>query len=242
MKHRQLSIEHYKKCKECGRLKMIGIQCKNAITQKCDIDKTFIYKESTLNNFVNKHSGQTAWILGKGQSLELLPKMTFEKSEIIVCINESFLALSKFDDNIKVDYVFGHPIEAVIANKDKYLYVVEDRYLNKIEDKSNLLVFHKIDTNSIEQAKPHIVDRSRSEVAESNSLIGITGSIHHAVHFLWLCGINRINLIGVNPESGNYFDGCEFDSIPSKLNVYDRIYKDTVSLCEVLGIDLIKFG
>lgn len=41
-----------------------------------------------------------------------------------------------------------------------------------------------------------------------------------------------------NPLGGK----CEFDSIPSKLNVYDRIYKDTVSLCEVLGIDLIKFG
>ena len=195
--------------------------------RKSTANRSTIRNFKSLKSLKHRHQLETAWIFGKGPGLD-----QFDMSlvgPLRICINES---LNLVDNPT---FFFAHdeiPIRRVAANWNKECCAILEPERAKFA----------VDCGIPPQQIYSYLKRSRGdfdsltdvqEVVESNSLLGMTGTVHSAIHFCKLLGVKSVKLIGFEGRGG----------YASRLNVpggggrHELIRNDSVRLLQMLGLD-----
>lgn len=184
----------------------------------------------SIAELLNAHAGQVAWIFGKGPGLD---NFDFSSaSSPIICINESLLAVSS------ADYFFAHderPIERVskvwpigckavlqpsrcsyaahcgIPSNDLYSYEKRDRDLS-------------------------ILSWTPEQIARNGMLLGMTGTVHSALHFCKLIAAHSVILVGMDGVGG--YAKCLGIDAPKGGGRHHLIRQDSVRIAESLQLEI----
>ena len=181
-----------------------------------------------LSSFYRRHASEVAWIFGKGPSLD-----TFDQASagsLRICINESVLHVDS------PTYFFAHdevPIKRIAAKFPNSCTAVLEHCRSIFAQQcglaeSQICTYHKLQQNVPTEADL-LID------SNSDSLIGVSSTVHSALHFCKLIGASKVVLVGFDGTGG--YANCLGLDLPVGGGQHERIKKDTVRLIELLGLE-----
>ncbi|MCA9178828.1 MAG: hypothetical protein KDB14_30405 [Planctomycetales bacterium] len=180
-----------------------------------------------IGELLSRHSGEVAWIFGKGPSLDQFSMD--DAGRLRICINESLCVVPE------PTYFFAHdepPIRNVAHQWHSGCFAVlqQPRALFAVGcqiPEDQIYVYEK------RHADNRVRDMNAAQIAECGALYGNSGTVHSAIHFCRLIGAVKVVLVG--------FDGCggyaKSLNMPPGGAAHDRIRQDTVSLLKTMGLD-----
>lgn len=183
----------------------------------------------TIGELAYKHRGETAWLFGKGPSLD-----HFDLSQagpLRICINESALIV---DDPT---FFFAHdetPIKNVSGEFSHdcvaVLEISRARLAEKLGiPKNNIYLYQKEPILFFDSLA------SINEIAASSSLVGANGTAHSAIHFCKLIGVKCVKLIGFEGE-GPYAPSLNME-VPLGGGRHAQIRSESICLLEMAGLE-----
>ena len=184
----------------------------------------------TIADLLGRHAGEEAWIFGKGPSLDAFDDRT--AGPLRICINESVLRIPE------ATYFFAHdelPIQRAAAEWQKecraILQPVRADYAIKcgIPAKS-VYVYTK------RERELEVLSWSAELIAREAGLIGLTGTVHSAIHFCKLIKVSSIVFVGMDGKGG--YAQCIGLKPPSGGGQHDLIRRDTVRVAERLEVSI----
>jgi hypothetical protein len=150
----------------------------------------------TIGGFCGKHAGDTAYVFGKGPSLDTFD-MTLAKGPR-VCINESALVVPC------PTYFFAHdekPISRVASMwPERCTAILEPsraQYAVKCGLPEDAIAVYGLRHGDIS-----VLGLTRDEVARRNVLYAKLGTVHSAIHFCHLIGVSRVVMVGFDGQGG----------------------------------------
>ena len=178
---------------------------------------------------LDSHRSETAWIFGKGPGLDICDLGSI--GSLRICINESALVVPK------PTCFFAHdeqPIKRVAAGWPAGCLAILQ------SPRAELAVRCGIPTNSIftyekRQREPEILDWSAEKIATESTLLGLTGTVHSALHFCKLIGVVSIVFVGMNGGGG--YARCIGQDTPLGGGQHNVIRKDSIYIVKRLGLD-----
>lgn len=187
-----------------------------------------------FKNYLDAYEGKTAWIFGKGPSLEMFKYLNIPKDDIRIAINEAC-------NVVDVDFVFAHEKETLpLIWENACHFVLEYKFKNDIPEKeSDYVVFYNKYQVGNDGVYDYLIGWDKQRMADSEMLIGITGTVHSAVHFCHYTGIKRIILVGFDYEAGEkLYDGFEKLAEYTFPKVYEDIYFTILKMAVFFGIEI----
>ena len=202
-----------------------------------------------LTQFVNKHAGCTAWVFGKGPSvdqyltsLEHLDSHT--KDSVLIAINEAVLVVRD------PDYFFCHDgpvLERCVdpwnhgfkqgrADVDDRISLVYPHECTAILRHEHEGLYQGLDAHYYTKAQQEatLLSLSPEKLAETGKLYGESSTTQSACHFAKLIGAARVVLVGIDGGEGiaEVFKGIE----PIKGYWYTKNRGDTRRILEAMGM------
>lgn len=184
----------------------------------------------TIGELLNKHIDEEAWIFGKGPSLD---GFDFDRAgSLRICINESLLVVPR------PTYFFAHDEVPIQRVSTKWPYgchaILEPR-------RGEWAVTCGVPLDSVhiyekKQGELSVLDRSAERIAKVGELLGLTGTIHSALHFCQLIGAASIALVGMDGSGG--YARCIGFPPPVGGGQHDRIRRDSIKVAERLGLPM----
>ena len=178
---------------------------------------------------LGKHLGEEAWIFGKGPSLDKFDMAT--AGPLRICINESALIVPE------PRYFFGHdepPIQRVAAQWPSacraILQPVRARY-----DATRGIPTESIFTYEKREREVDVLDWSPEKIAREACLLGLTGTVHSALHFCRLIGVTVITFVGM--DGGGGYALSIGHSAPPGGGQHDVIRRDSITIAKRLNLE-----
>lgn len=182
-----------------------------------------------LSHFHNMHPSERAWLFGKGPGLDLFRQ--HEAGDLRICVNESLSRVNR------PTYFFAHdekPISHVANNWPTGCTAVLQ------PERAAFAVVNGIPASQICVYKKKQIDLRRFNLLSNNDsngdwLLGISGTVHSAIHFCFHVGVRKISMIGFDGEGGYAGSLNLFE--PTGGGHHKRIKNDTINLLTKLGVD-----
>ena len=182
----------------------------------------------TIAELLNKHQGEEAWIFGKGPSLD---SFDFRSAgPLRICINESLLHVPD------PTYFFAHdeiPIQNVasrwLAACSAILQPVRGQWAQKCGIPAETIYAYEKRDRELD-----ILNWSAEQIARKGSLLGLTGTVHSALHFCRLIGTPSIVFVGM--DGGLGYARCTGQATPLGGGQHDLIRRDSINIAGRLGL------
>jgi hypothetical protein len=150
----------------------------------------------SLESLLLRHERQQAWIFGKGPGLDRFDMST--AGQLRICINESIVKVPK------PTYFFAHdelPIERVASNWPLSCRAILEESRAKLAARCGIpeeliFVYTKCEGDW------SVLQWSAAQIAKHNVLLGLTGTVHSAVHFCRLIGVTDLEFVGMDGKGG----------------------------------------
>jgi hypothetical protein len=166
------------------------------------------------------------YIVGRGPSLDEINTLDL-KDGYVVCINDVYRFVSDADFVFWHDAVFEDQIVEIL-NKNLTLVlptklnnrngrVCTDSFLGKYKESKRVFYYNKLQLNFFSLFKGH-----NNLCNTENSLIGLSATVHSAVHFAKKLGCSKVVFVGID---GYSFKGKFYSSHygPKETNLITRI-------------------
>ena len=184
---------------------------------------------STIERLQGAHHGEHAWLFGKGPSLDAFDMSS--AGSLRICINESAKRVPQ------ATYVFAHD-EAPIQ---RFAEVFPQGCTAVLEPPRALFALQcGIPADKIVTYTKRPIPRQDRESdaplppCEPFDLIGLSGTVHSAIHFCERIGVIAVSLVGFD-GAGGYAESLQLES-PLGGGQHHRIRKDSAWLLEKLGM------
>lgn len=185
-------------------------------------------ESKTISAYRGKHLGDRAWIFGKGPSLD-----SFDMDQagpLRVCINESVRRVPS------PAYFFAHderPIARVASDWPKDCVAVLETGRAEFAASRGiplpaLVVYCKQQLSSTEAIQEIFAS------AGSDTLIGMSGTVHSAIHFCKIIGVSHVSMIGFDGK-GDYAPSLNLE-MPIGGGQHGRIRRDSERLLQALEL------
>ena len=180
----------------------------------------------SIRPLLNAHEVEIAWLFGKAPSLDEFPMATAGPLRIV--INESLRAVPQSACFFARD---EDPIANVATDwsgscKASLRPVRAEFALRCVIPGASLHVYTKRTANNA------VRDMNATQIAESASLYGNSGTVHCAIHFCRLLGAARIVMVGFDGKGGY----AAKVGLPDGGAEHGRIRRDSISLMTTLDI------
>jgi hypothetical protein len=182
-----------------------------------------------IGELLRSHHGEEAWIFGKGPSIDAFDMR--EAGPLRICINESLLVVPS------PKYFFAHdevPIRRVADSWPEGC-----RAILQPERTAYALACGIPDSAIWAYSKSErdvdVLDWSAEQIAQTSCLLGLTGTVHSALHFCRLIGACAVVFVGMD-GSGGYARSIGL-SPPAGGGQHDRIRRDSIKVAERLGLE-----
>jgi len=182
----------------------------------------------TITELLDVHKGEEAWIFGKGPSLD---RFDFALAGALrICINESLAIVDS------PTYFFAHdegPIERVASNWPHRCRAIlqpvrGDWAVRCGIPMSDVFTYEKRDRDV------EVLDWPAAKIAQRARLIGLTGTVHSALHFCRLIGVSSVVFVGMDGRGG--YARCVGLSAPVGGGRHDAIRRDSIMIAERLKL------
>jgi hypothetical protein len=188
----------------------------------------------TFNDYMNAMEGKTAWIFGKGPSLEVVHHIKIPADDVVIAINEAC-------NVVDADFVFCHEAESFpLMWNAPGVFILEYKFTNafKEEEKHRIVCYNKFQ-HEVDGKYKDCIKTSKEEMQQKEMLVGITGTAHSAFHFCHYAGITKVILVGFDYEA----DGALYSGLGQLANytmpqVYQDIYEKIMEMSEVFKIQV----
>ena len=183
----------------------------------------------TIAELLGKHPHEEAWIFGKGPSLDRFDFAT--AGPLRICINESVLTVPG------ATYFFAHdelPIQRAAAAWPMRLschLAAGSSQLRGNKRHSGRLRFLPTQNVSVNL---ELLDWSPEKIAQKSSLLGLTGTVHSAIHFCRLIGVSSVVFVGMDGTGG--YAQCIGTPPPPGGGQHDVIRRDSITIAKRLGL------
>lgn len=204
------------------------------ICQLCR-DRRQAPEEIPLAGFLNRFKGRTAWVFGRGEN-------TFDHAKIADITDPCFF----INEAVALDRYVSHD--------DCFWFALDAKHEYLLTSMRSLPVLHRDGwarpgnwaglrrvcwwTQATKQGP--VLDRSREDTARLRELHTNVGTIQPLIHFAWLCGIDRLMLVGcdgLDPNGdGNYDARLPDHSLKRPGASYSRIRHEQDKTMAKLGI------
>lgn len=182
----------------------------------------------TIAELLGRHANEEAWIFGKGPGLDAFDMAS--AGALRVCINESLLVVPD------PTYFFAHdegPIRRVAEHWPRTCRAI----LQPIRAEFAAVLGvprDMIHTYTKLEREFSMLDWPASKIAQQASLLGLTGTVHSAIHFCRLIGATSLAFVGMD-GTGGYAKSL---GIPTPLGggQHDVIRRDSITVAERLGL------
>ena len=183
----------------------------------------------SIAELLGRHNGAEAWIFGKGSSLDDFDIST--ASPLRICINESLLVVSE------ASYFFAHdevPIQRVAPYWPSGCCAI----LQPV--RGNYAVSRGIPSDAIftyekRERQLDVLNWPAERIAREASLLGLTGTVHSALHFCRLIG--AVSVVFVGMDAGPAYARCLDLAPPPGGGRHDLIRRDSIMVAKDLGLD-----
>lgn len=182
----------------------------------------------TIADLLNAHSGEEAWIFGKGPSLDSFDMRC--AGPLRICINESLLCVPK------PTYFFAHdepPIQRVATHWPGACRAVLQPVRGACAVKCGIPDV-AIYTYDKRERELEVLDWPAEKIAQKAMLLGMTGTAHSAIHFCRLLSVSSIVFVGMDGKGG--YAHCIGLPAPLGGGRHDQIRCDTINVTERLAI------
>jgi len=187
-----------------------------------------------FKNYLNKFQGKTAWMFGKGPSLEIVKHLNIPENDIKIGINESCRV-------VDCDYIFAHDEITLEHIWDaKGIFVMEYRFKPLIiPEVANRVMFYNKYQNDIDGSFDELIVWPKQTMCDNEMLVGYQGTAHSAIHFCHYTGISKIILLGFDHEQGRVYhpDLLKY-TIMAEVSVYDLIFKNMLKMGTIFNIEI----
>lgn len=182
----------------------------------------------TIAALLNQHQGAEAWVFGKGPSLDGFDMQT--AGPLRICINESWLHVPQ------PAYFFAHdelPIRNVSNNWQQGCRAILQPVRAKFAENRGI-PGNAIFTYEKREREWAVLDWTPEKIAAECCLLGLTGTVHSAIHFCRLIGVASLVFVGMDGRGG--YAQCIGQSVPTGGGQHDRIRRDTEFIAQRLGL------
>ncbi len=182
----------------------------------------------TIAHLLGKHNGAEAWIFGKGPGLDKFDVNT--AGPLRICINESLLIVPA------ARYFFAHdeaPIERVAAQWPKACHAILQPVRADYAAARGIPA-DEIFTYEKREGQLDVLDWPAEQIARAASLLGLTGTVHSALHFCRLIGACSVVFVGM--DGGPAYARRLGLSPPPGGGQHDLIRRDSIKVAERLGL------
>lgn len=190
-----------------------------------------------MNQFQSYHNlfeGKTAWIFGKGPSLELINYLNVPPDVVKIGINESCRL-------VPCNYIFAHDEITLPHIWDASgIFILEYRFkeLIPIEQLSRVIFYNKYQ-DDLDGSFENLIGWPTDIMRDNEMLVGYQGTVHSAIHFCHYTGIKNIVLLGFDHEEGNvYYNHLKQFTEISETFLYDVIYQTVLRMAKILNISI----
>ena len=182
------------------------------------------------------HSGQEAWVFGKGPSLDRFDMN--QAGSLRVCINEILFYIPGpryffAHDQIGVQRVTEEawPADCIAVLEDHFARYAVERGLPS----SSIRAYTK------RQGDLGALNETPEQMASNRGLYGQSGTVHSALHFCYFVGVSKVTLVGF--DGGNDYAKCYTHGVldPNTPHHFDIIRRDTITMLERLGVPYVFF-
>jgi hypothetical protein len=182
----------------------------------------------TVGVLLGKHIGDEAWLFGKGPGLD---RFSMKRAGALrICINESLLHVHK------PTYFFAHDEQPILRVAQQWptgcKAILEPT-------RADFAVRHGIPSEDVYTYTKCDQDLSclkwsADQIAKMGMLLGLSGTVHSAVHFCHLCGVSSAIFVGMEGRGGYAFRlGLK---LPRGGGQYPRIRSHTIRELELLNM------
>lgn len=202
-----------------------------------------------LDHFVNIHKGEKMIIVGRGPT-------TFDYQELIgyphpvIFIND---AVALENNTCQQSYFFAHdkPMSAWFGKIKSYPVLLiswKRGHIPIARGLTDLQSYRNLEKATIYYRAVHpegLLYKSREEIGSIEKLYTNCGTIHAAIHFAWLCGVEELYFIGCDGRGHGRRNSYD-RRLPNKSDTHGwchkniRIVQD--QLCEKLNLKTTYLG
>lgn len=181
----------------------------------------------TIGELLGAHANEEAWIFGKGPSLD---SFDFKNAgSLRICINESALVVPG------ARYFFAH--DELPIRRCAVAWPTGCRAILQ-PVRADLAVTHGIPEDCVFtytkcERELQVLDWLAAKIAEKNALLGLTGTVHSAIHFCRLIGASSIVFVGMDGRGG-YATRVGLP-VPAGGGQHDVIRRDSITIAKRLG-------
>lgn len=184
---------------------------------------------SIISEHARSFSGSSAWLFGKGPSLDTFDMQ--RAGNLRICINESLIRVPN------PTYFFAHdekPIQRVATDWPAGCTGVLETSRAQFAvscgvPSDDLICYDKHQLSAGESLEQFL------NLPGRKTLVGISGTVHSAIHFCKLIGVAHISLVGFD-GAGDYAPSLNL-AMPVGGGQHDRIRKDSIRLMDALGLE-----
>lgn len=201
----------------------------------------------SLEQFVGKHAGQPAYVIGKGPTLDLF--LESPEGSLLICVNEAALVVSS------PTYFFAHDAVHVANVANPLVHIHENGDLQRLshvsleyphgcvailrEEHRELGIIEGIPATSVytyrkAQEKKALLTLGPEKLAETGELYGESCTTQSALHFAKLCGCSEVVMVGI--DGGFEYAKCLGGMGLVKGAWYDKNRGDTCRILELMGM------
>lgn len=181
-----------------------------------------------IAELLGRHANEEAWIFGKGPSLDSFDVET--AGSLRICINESVLQVPG------ARYFFAHDENPIRHSATRWpavclaiLQPVRATFAVSCGIPEDL-----IRTYTKCERQLDTLDWSAETIAKHHSLLGLTGTVHSALHFCRLIGACSIVFVGMDGRGG--YARCIGAPSPLGGGQHDVIRRDSITIAERLRL------
>jgi len=171
----------------------------------------------TIRHFLGIHKKETAWIFGKGPGIDRFDMS--KAGSLRICINESTLVVHE------PRYFFAHDEKPILRVSKKWnpscvaiLQPIRGKYAVRCGIPEDCIY-----TYDIWARDPKALTLSPEVIANKAHLYAKHGTVTSALHFCYMAGVTRVNLVGFEgkggyaPSLGLRDDGGHHDEIHEEM-------------------------
>jgi hypothetical protein len=201
----------------------------------------------SLHDFIDRHQGESAYVIGKGPTLDLF----LEKPEgsLLICVNEAALVVRD------PTYFFAHDGVHIANVADPLRHIAAAGDPNGLghmrrsyppgcvaivrEEHKDLAIAEGIPAGSVytyrkAQEKKALLGLNAQELAASGELYGESCTTQSALHFAKLCGCREVVMVGI--DGGFEYAKCLGGMGLVKGTWYDKNRGDTCRILQKMGM------